>query len=89
MYWRNNVPTNDGCSDDRVPCCDVDCDIMQTTYQGLMEMDQTLSNESRANIQTNNAAWRHIMAQKYREVDPIEAAATETILNGTARNTRA
>ena len=75
-----------GCSDDRQPCCDIDCDVMQTTYQNEIDMDQVLTAEASADIETNSAAWRHIMAQKFREVDPVEAAATETILNGTRRN---
>ena len=75
-----------GCADDRVPCCDVDCDIMQMTLQNEMDMDQVLTGEAAANIETNNALWRHTMARKFNEVDPIEAAATETILNGTPRN---
>ena len=75
-----------GCDDSKPPCCDVDCDIMQAIWQQEMELDQALTGETSSHIEINSTLWRQTQAMKAKEVDPIEAATTETILNGTRRN---
>ena len=77
---------NDGCSDDRVPCCDMDCDLMQIHYKDVLDGHTTLMEESRGNIAVGHQVFRQAAGTKFRDVDPIEAAATEAILNGVARN---
>lgn len=75
-----------GCDDGQVPCCDLHCDLVQVVYQNEIEIDQTLVGETSANIETNSALWRNTQNRKFAEVNAVEAAATETILNGTRRN---
>lgn len=75
-----------GCADDRVPCCDLDCDVMQMVWQGEIELDQALSAETAANIETNGALWRQTMNRKFSEVGAIEAAVVDVIISGTGIN---
>ena len=75
-----------GCADDRVPCCDIDCDINQLIWQSEIELDQSLAAEASANIETNGALWRQGYARKFTEVGAIEAAVTDVILSGTGIN---
>ena len=75
-----------GCDDGKLPCCDVDCDQLKLLWQSEIEADQALTGEASANIETNSALWRNTQNRKFAEVNAVEAAATETILNGTRRN---
>ena len=75
-----------GCSDERVPCCDIDCDDLQLSTQNLIDMDQVITGEIIADIEANGAGWRQGQLRRFNEVDPMEAAAAEVVLSGTARN---
>lgn len=75
-----------GCDDGKHPCCDIDCDQMKLLYQQEIEMDQALTGETSANVEANGGLWRSTQNRKFAEVNAVEAAATETILNGTRRN---
>lgn len=77
---------NAGCADDRKPCCDVDCDVMQMIWQEEIGLDQALTAETSANVETNGAQWRAAYARKFSEVGAIEAAVTDVILSGTGIN---
>lgn len=75
-----------GCSDDRVPCCDIDCDIMQIQLKDAIDGHEVLMEESRGNISVGHQVFRQAAGTKFRDVDPLEAAATEAILDGVKRN---
>ena len=75
-----------GCSDDRVPCCDIDCDDLQLSTQNLIDLDQVQTAEIVADGEANSAGWRQAQLIRFKEVDPMESAAAEVVLSGTARN---
>ena len=75
-----------GCDDGATLCCDYQCDLMQETLHEEVSVDQALTAEASANIEINAGLWRHVKASKFRDVDPVEAAATDAILNGVPIN---
>ena len=72
--------------DDREICCDIDCDLVQIALKDSTDGHTLLMEETRSNVAIGHQVMRQTASAKFRDVDPIEAAAVEAILNGVARN---
>ena len=69
-------------------CCDVPCDMAGIALTDSSAGHTLLMEETRANGSMVHNVFRSSAAAKFRDVDPIESAATEAILNGVAINDR-
>lgn len=66
---------------------DVHDDIFQVVMAESMEVHDALLSETSANGSHVHNVTRHFAAQKFNEVDPLEAAAAEVVLRITPLRT--
>ena len=62
------------------------CDIASVQLTDAIATHNVIMDETAANGGMVQNVFRSAAASKFRDVDPIEAAATEAILNGVSRN---
>ena len=59
---------------------DISNDVCVMTLEEMVKSHNSLMQEVRGNAQSSNSIVRHSGARKFNQEDPIEAAATEMIL---------
>lgn len=74
--------SGDGLTDVEVskPMSDVSNDVCEAALRESIQAHSALMTESRGNAQSAHSVVRHSGARKFNQEDPIEAAATEMIL---------